>query len=329
MGADQEFVTIVELTREAANDLMKDMYFAGSDILEQGQIHNLLQSVGLKPHSTKLVAYHLKNKIAVGFLCLKENTDKFYAIEKVFVHPNYRKQGIATKLLNFAICVALKKGANKISLIVYPTRPSAIKLYKKFGFEEIGHCILGQGNIGGSSVSRVIKRIIIGQGPLVRFSLGKDSGLIEVRTNSGQDRLELFNILKMSTDQRMIDFFEFNPDNITKDYKLIWRPPFFRDILINRQSNSFASIVTKPLSSSAKVELYNCSETTITSVLDSLLKALSKRGIGCTQIMLFNSINEAKRWFAEKSMSTFEFVIMGKTLNVNVDHMPTLTDSGE
>jgi GNAT superfamily N-acetyltransferase len=314
MELHQKLINIVELRKDTVNDLVKDIYFAGSDILDNGVIFNLLQSVGFQPRSTRLVAYHCKDKIAVGFLCLKENTDAFYSIEKVFVNPNYRNLGIASQLLNFAIHLARRKGARKISLIVYPSRTTAINLYKKFGFEEIGSCMLGQGSITGSSISRVIKRVSIGQGVLGRKSLGKDNRLNEVQTNKEINKKNLFNIFKNCTDKKLANFFEITPENLTKDYKLLWKPRFFRDLLINGDLDSYAAIFTIPLSSKSKIELYSCSENTISSVLDSLLKVLTNRGIGCLQIMLFSSGNEGRRWFNSKNMEIYDFVVMGKNL---------------
>jgi GNAT superfamily N-acetyltransferase len=313
-GVHQNLIKIVELTRDTANYLTKDIYFAGSDILDNGLIFNLLQSVGFQPRSTRLVAYHRKDKIAIGFLCLKENTNTFYSIEKVFVHPNYRNLGIATRLLNFAVHIAKKKGARKISLIVYPSRTTAINLYKKLGFEEIGSCILGQGYIKGASISRVIKRISNGQGLLVRQSLGKESRLNVVKINNEINRKTLFTIFKSCTDRKIVNFFEITSENLAKDYKLLWKPRFFRDLLINYELDSYAAIFTIPLSSKSKVELYSSSENTISSVLDSLLRVLTNRGIGCLQIMLFNSSNEARRWFNNKNMEVYDFVVMGKNL---------------
>ena len=94
------------MIREFATDLMKHNVFAGTDVLDQGLICNILKSIHFRPRSIRLVACHNANKTAIGFLRLKENTDKLYLIEDVFVDPNYRNKGIATRLLNYAIALA-------------------------------------------------------------------------------------------------------------------------------------------------------------------------------------------------------------------------------
>ena len=308
-------VSIVELTRELASDLMRhNYYFGGSDVLKQGLTYDILQSLQLLPRSTRLVAYHNEDKTAIGFLCLKRNTDKIYSIEKVFVHSGYRKMGVATRLLNYAICLAKRKGARKLSLNVYPTLTDAINLYKRLGFSEISRSILGQGYISGSSVSRLIKLTIRGQGGLTRLSLGKEERLVEVKTNSKRNRETLFRIYQNSVEQKLIDFFEINPDNLINGSRSFWQPPFFKDALINDSSNSFALIFNTPFSSKTTVELYAASNAPIQCMLEDLLEILAKRGSSLTQILLFNPNTEVRDWFRKKNMTTFDFVVMGAKL---------------
>ncbi|HYQ60386.1 MAG TPA: N-acetyltransferase [Desulfatiglandales bacterium] len=57
------------------------------------------------------------------------------AIVKLAVHPDYRRQGIATQLLKEALRILQDRGMLEVCLIVEITRKPAIALYEKFGFE--------------------------------------------------------------------------------------------------------------------------------------------------------------------------------------------------
>lgn len=59
-------------------------------------------------------------------------------ITNIAVLPQYRRRGIAKKLLNSLFITAEKFDLEFISLEVRPSNMPAIALYKSFGFEEIG-----------------------------------------------------------------------------------------------------------------------------------------------------------------------------------------------
>ena len=302
------------MTREFATDLMKHNVFAGADVLDQGLICNILKSIHFRARSVRLVACHNENKTAIGFLRLKENTDKFYLLEDVFVDPNYRNMGIATRLLNYAIALAKEKKRKKVSLNVNITNTNAINLYKNCGFKEIGRTIMGQGYASGSNRFRVIKRALIGHGFQAKLTLGKDSPLVELNTNTEKNRETLFRIYQRCVDQRWIDFFEVDANSLVNGSRRIWQPPFFRNVLINAKFNSFALIFNYPFSHKATAELYSTSDTLIPPMLNDLSKTLKNRGIPFTQITAFNPNNTVSNWFKEKRMMIFQFITMGKTL---------------
>ena len=70
-----------------------------------------------------------------AFLIVLKNIDT-YEIEAIYVDNNYRRQGIATKLLNFFEEHYLNKD-DVILLEVAVNNENAINLYKKFGFNII------------------------------------------------------------------------------------------------------------------------------------------------------------------------------------------------
>ena len=71
-----EKVVITQLTPEFAVDLMKHSYFVSArqrgDVLNHGLRYEMLKAVKLIPRATRLVAYHIEEKRAIGFLYLEE-----------------------------------------------------------------------------------------------------------------------------------------------------------------------------------------------------------------------------------------------------------------
>ena len=203
-----------------------------AEILNHGSFHNLLQSVKLLPQATRLIAYDTEKKKAVGFICIEANTNTLYSIKYVFVDPEYRKLGIATRLLINALSIAKTKGATKLNLNVYASSTNAIALYKKFGFQEIGSTFLGQGFTSDFSPIKTIRRFIIGQGNFAYRGIGKESRLFELQANI-KNKEKLFEIYKLCVHQPWVDFFEIRSSTISYGTRHIWQPPFFRNILIN------------------------------------------------------------------------------------------------
>ena len=59
-------------------------------------------------------------------------------IATIVVHPEYRNQGIAKKMLAEALKIALQKGMRQATLEVRANNFIAHKLYEQFGFEIVG-----------------------------------------------------------------------------------------------------------------------------------------------------------------------------------------------
>ena len=77
------------------------------------------------------------NGKTAGFIVLMDAVDAAEII-RVAVLPEYRGMGIGTNLVEKAIKEISKKGMENIFLEVRESNSSAIKLYKKTGFEECG-----------------------------------------------------------------------------------------------------------------------------------------------------------------------------------------------
>lgn len=87
------------------------------------------------PHSRFIVA--LKGDTVSGYVGLHYFEDTA-AITNIAVHPDFRHQGIASRLLSGLFTFAREKGIREISLEVRVSNENAITLYKKHGFIEAG-----------------------------------------------------------------------------------------------------------------------------------------------------------------------------------------------
>lgn len=96
----------------------------------------LLQIYQMVSPNTFLVAEHEGNVIGyvIGTL---EARDKGHVVS-IGVHPNYRKRGVATALLNEVISRFNARGVKIVKLEVRVSNLPAINLYRKLGFEITG-----------------------------------------------------------------------------------------------------------------------------------------------------------------------------------------------
>jgi ribosomal protein S18 acetylase RimI-like enzyme len=86
--------------------------------------------------STSFVAE--KNQRIIGFLLgfISQDNPKEAYIHLLCVHPRYRGEGIASKLLGEFIETVKKKNIRRISLITKPINKKAISFYRKHGFKD-------------------------------------------------------------------------------------------------------------------------------------------------------------------------------------------------
>ena len=90
----------------------------------------------LKSQNSEFVCAKIENKV-VGFAGIKIVLDTA-DIMNIAVREDYRRQGIATLLLNNILDICNEKNIKTINLEVNEENFSAIRLYQKFGFEENG-----------------------------------------------------------------------------------------------------------------------------------------------------------------------------------------------
>ena len=63
---------------------------------------------------------------------------KVAILEDVIVHPDYRKQGLGSKLIEAAIAFAKENHCKRITLLTDSNNETAHTLYKKYGFTKSG-----------------------------------------------------------------------------------------------------------------------------------------------------------------------------------------------
>jgi len=85
-----------------------------------------------KPRSLHSVC--MTDDKVVGYLISWMLYDEIHILN-VAVHPEYRRHGIAKKLIDYTIDHFSKKGANTVILEVRTSNIAAINLYEKMGFQ--------------------------------------------------------------------------------------------------------------------------------------------------------------------------------------------------
>jgi GNAT superfamily N-acetyltransferase len=314
-GTDlSRMLVIKELTRKDANDLISAGFPFGEGELDTSLSHRFLQAIRFIPHATRLVAYHIEEKRAIGILCLVENTAKIYSIRVVFTDPKFRKIGVASEMFKFALLLAKKKGAKKVYLDVGDAHKDVISLYQKLGFQILGSRLAGQGFLTKFPRLHVFTRTLRGEGYFEKFVYKKKGQLIPL-TGSNANKKVLFGICQRCMTKKLINFFELDPDNIMNGYAQSCQPFFLRDALINDLGNSYALIFNRPFFSNAMVELGSVSDAAVPPMLEELFKILSKRGMAYAHMTIFNASDPAfSRLFKEKGFQVFNFCIMGINL---------------
>ncbi|MBK5276938.1 MAG: ribosomal protein S18-alanine N-acetyltransferase [Desulfuromonadales bacterium] len=110
------------------------------------------------PYSFPFVAE--TNGMLAGYVCLTSLFEEAQILD-IAVAPDLRGRGIALALMEYAIALALEKGAEVLALEVRSTNTAAIALYERLGFirrglrpryyEGIDDAVLMEKNLQGES----------------------------------------------------------------------------------------------------------------------------------------------------------------------------------
>ncbi|HBL98382.1 TPA: hypothetical protein DDZ86_01920 [Candidatus Dependentiae bacterium] len=93
-----------------------------------------------RPDAMEWTVYRSDDGIARAFISyyMKQPDEKIGKILYLAVNEQYRKQGIARKLMTKAIDALIKKGAKVIEIVTRITNYPAQNLYKSLGFVQVG-----------------------------------------------------------------------------------------------------------------------------------------------------------------------------------------------
>jgi ribosomal protein S18 acetylase RimI-like enzyme len=312
----QDKIILRKLNSKLASEL-KPVFRSNSEdtsVLNVGLMYKILESIRLLPHSTRLVAYHTEDRVAVGFITLEKNSKTLFSIKDVFVDPRYRRMGIASHLLDRALTIAKQKGAKKLNLNVDPSKNSVIRLYSDLGFREIGYASLFQGFFSSYSPIKVLKRTVLGQRTSKKATVGQKNRLTKLSV-SDQNRAKLFDIFQNNVGKDWLDFFEINSKNFTRGSSHVWHPNMFKDSLIRASGDSFAFIFHQPYPPKDTIELYRGADVPVVPLLEDLIHILPSRGTGLTQIWLYGKTDDVPAdWLKDRAFMAFSFLGMGKNL---------------
>lgn len=115
--------------------LIKDEKQYDNNIDDNYEVKDYFKNV-IKNKENILLCYK-DNDVIKGYIYLKrviENDKKGYLVDGLYVLEDYRRQGIAKKLVDYAL--KLIKDSEFININVMADNKNAINLYKSFGFRE-------------------------------------------------------------------------------------------------------------------------------------------------------------------------------------------------
>ncbi len=112
------------------------------------QIADLEKLCFSDPWSEKSIETELSCRLSLWLVALEEDKVVGYVgsqtvidetdMMNIAVHPDYRRRGIAEKLINALVCALREKGSHGLTLEVRASNAPAIALYEKLGFAQVG-----------------------------------------------------------------------------------------------------------------------------------------------------------------------------------------------
>lgn len=104
--------------------------------IRDGKDHDFYNQFN-KTDTIKHVVLFYEDEIAVGCGAFREKEDRIVEIKRMFVHPNHRKKGIASKILFELEKWATEENYATTILETGKNQPEAISLYQKLNYKII------------------------------------------------------------------------------------------------------------------------------------------------------------------------------------------------
>lgn len=129
-NADQDREYIIHVLNSSARFWLVSDESVGYDVAET-------LDTGLHGFIKKPVSFYMyyKDSKPVGFVSYYFESSLFGKFQFLYVDEQYRRQGIAEKLLNFSLKDMQQRGAYSLEIVARRTNDQAIALYKKVGFK--------------------------------------------------------------------------------------------------------------------------------------------------------------------------------------------------
>ena len=288
-----------KLIRKDVSHLMNSGFSFSKSVIDPPIVHKLVHAARLIPREMGLVAFHVKDKKAIGHLKLFKHTNSLYSIKCVFTNPNYRKMGVASGLINYAFILAKNAGGKKIFLTANP-QSNAGRLYSKLGFRPI---------INTST-------ILTAGFPKSQFE--DKYRLFSLDMMSKKNKQIIYDLYEKYLGSKWVDFFETRNEIIFNGFSQDFQRLPFKVMFINNLKNSFALVSNNVIFSKATVELYTASDDLVDPMLKGLFQLLRYRGVVTAKLTLFNikaSKIDHKNFDLLKEMSyAYALMFMGKIL---------------
>ena len=282
-----EKVAIRPLMPKDVNHLL-EAGFLYKSVLDQSLGNGVSKTIGVVPHSTGLVACHLEDDHAFGFLSLVEHTNWLYSIKWVFVDPKFRQKGVATGLINYAKTLAKECGARKVFLNANSNDDSLFQFYVKRGFALIAKSSM----VWGGGLSKNLQK-------------DNPTSLTTSKASAKENKDQTFDFYKKCVGQSWIDFFEINSKNLLNGFSQEYGRLFSKSAYIITPP-ALALISKLPCLHTGFTELYIPSDADISSVLNGLSLILCKKGVVYSKLTVFN-VNGTDFFDLLKGMEFYPF----------------------
>jgi len=134
----EDLESIIEIYNQAINSK-----FETADITEIKTSDRIEWFLNHKPNTYPIFVYEIQGKI-LGWISLSPYREgrealKFTIEISYYVHNKFKRQGIGSELIEYALLSGKKLGYKTIFAIVLDKNEASIKLLEKFGFEKWGH----------------------------------------------------------------------------------------------------------------------------------------------------------------------------------------------
>jgi GNAT superfamily N-acetyltransferase len=88
-----------------------------------------------------VIAFDQTQRRPAGKMAIQKRAgerDSYACFMMIFVHPDYRRQGVARSMISSSLRYCLSLGVTDVGLCVRPDNDTAIALYESMGFENVG-----------------------------------------------------------------------------------------------------------------------------------------------------------------------------------------------